>query len=142
MQSNIRASCVALIVDNTNAGSLGVADLMSEEISSHEELNALQRKDLTAIGRLLLMLGCCSTAPSMDALASTYSESFVRAVSALLASVQGTSFSSWQQVSPDCACAWEAGMHVTAYSRQHALLLQKCYWRIAPNVGDTKLLPC
>ncbi|CAK0773929.1 hypothetical protein CVIRNUC_004116 [Coccomyxa viridis] len=79
-------------------GSLGVADLMSEEISSHEELNALQRKDLTAIGRLLLMLGCCCTAPTMDALAATYSEGLVRAVSALLASVQGTSFSSWQQV--------------------------------------------
>ena len=76
----------------------------------------LQRKDLTAIGRLLLVLGCCSTAPTMDALAATYSEGLVRAVSALLASVQGTSFSSWQQVSPACTCAWAAGMHVIVNS--------------------------
>ena len=104
MQRNVRACLVVLTVDElTHPGSLGVADLMSEEISSHEELNALQRKDLTAIGRLLLlMLGCCSSVHSMDALAATYSEGLVRAVSALLASVQGTSFSSWQQVSPAC----------------------------------------
>ena len=107
-------------------GSLGVADLMSEEISSHEELNALQRKDLTAIGRLLLMLGCCSSAPTMDALAATYSESLVRAVSALLASVQGTSFSSWQQVSPACACAWAAGMHMILISTSMLFCLSNC----------------
>ena len=113
---------------------------MSEEISSHEELKALQRKDLTAIGRLLLVLGCCSTAPTMDALAATYSEGLVRAVSALLASVQGTSFSSWQQVSPACACAWAAGMHVTVYSYKHALLLQQLLLTIA-SLSIIRLLP-
>ncbi len=71
---------------------------MAEDISSHEELHALQREDLTAIGRLLLMLACSSTSPSLDTVAATYSQGFVRAVSALLASAQGTSFSSWQQV--------------------------------------------
>ena len=86
------------------AGSLGVADLMSEDISSHEELHALQREDLTAIGRLLLMLACSSTAPSLDTVAVSYSQGFVRALSALLASAQGTSFSSWQQVRSAC-CA-------------------------------------
>ena len=80
------------------AGSLGVADLMSEEVSSHEELHVLQREDLTAIGRLLLVLACASTAPSLDAVASSFSQSFVRALSALLAAAQGTSVSSWQQV--------------------------------------------
>ena len=81
-----------------------MADLMAEEISSHEELHALQREDLTAIGRLLLMLACSSTAPSLDTVAVTYSQAFVRALSALLASAQGNSFSSWQQVCPTC-CA-------------------------------------
>ena len=110
MQRTVRAHVVVLTFNGcAHPGSLGVADLTSEEISSHEELITLQRKDLTAVGRLLLMLGCCSTAPTMDALAATYSEGLVRAVSALLASVQGTSFSSWQQVSPACTCAWAAG---------------------------------
>lgn len=85
-------------VESPCAGSLGVADLMAEDISSHEELHALQREDLTAIGRLLLMLACSSMAPSLDTVAATYSQGFVRALSALLASAQGTSFSSWQQV--------------------------------------------
>ena len=75
-----------------------MADLMAEDISSHEELHALQREDLTAIGRLLLMLACSSPSPSLDTVAATYSQGFVRALSALLASAQGTSFSSWQQV--------------------------------------------
>lgn len=71
---------------------------MAEDISSHEELHALQREDLSAIGRLLLVLGCSPAAPGLDALAASYSQGFCRATSALLASAQGASFSSWQQV--------------------------------------------
>jgi hypothetical protein len=46
----------------------------------------------------LLVLACATTATSLDAVASSYSQSFVRALSALLAAAQGTSVSSWQQV--------------------------------------------
>ena len=80
------------------AGSLGVADVMAEEISSREELHALQRDDLTAVGRLLLVLACAGAPPSLDYVAASFSQGLTRTLSALLASSQGSAFASWQQV--------------------------------------------
>ncbi|EIE26025.1 hypothetical protein COCSUDRAFT_61018 [Coccomyxa subellipsoidea C-169] len=79
-------------------GSLGVADVMAGEISSREELHALQREDLTAVGRLLLVLACAGAPPSLDYVAAGFSQGLTRTISALLASSQGSSFASWQQV--------------------------------------------
>ncbi|BDA44294.1 PAN2-PAN3 deadenylation complex subunit pan3 at C-terminar half [Coccomyxa sp. Obi] len=79
-------------------GSLGVADVMAGEISSREELHALQRDDLTAVGRLLLVLACAGAPPSLDYVAASFSQGLTRTLSALLASSQGSAFASWQQV--------------------------------------------
>ncbi len=82
-----------------------MADVMAGEISSREELHALQREDLTAVGRLLLVLACAGAPPSLDYVAAGFSQGLTRTISALLASSQGSSFASWQQVpSPWSLC--------------------------------------
>jgi hypothetical protein len=78
------------------AGSLGLPDLLAPEITSREELHALQRDDLSAVGRLLLVLACAGAPPSLDYMAASFSQGLTRTISALIASSQGSSFASWQ----------------------------------------------
>lgn len=74
---------------------------MAPEITSREELHVLQREDLSAAGRLLLVLACSGANPSLDFVAASFSQALARAISALMASSQGSSFGSWQQVRLD-----------------------------------------
>ena len=67
-------------------------------MGSREELAALQREDLAAAGRALLALACAGAPPSLDFCAAGHSQALTRALSALLASPQGSALGSWQQV--------------------------------------------
>lgn len=79
------------------AGSLGCGELMAGDIGSREELVALQREDLAALGRTLLLLACAGAPPSLDYCAAGFSPGLTRALSALLAAPQGSPAGSWQQ---------------------------------------------
>ena len=91
------------------SGSLGVADLMAADIGSREELAALQREDLAAVGRSLLLVACAGAPmPSLDLCAAGFSPALTRTLSGLLASPQGSPLGSWQQVGESrrtpCSC--------------------------------------
>ena len=81
------------------SGSLGCGELMAADIGSREELAALQREDLAAAGRSLLLLACAGApVPSLDLCAAGFSPTLTRTLGALLASPQGSPLGSWQQV--------------------------------------------
>ena len=69
-------------------------------MGSREELAALQREDLAGVGRALLALACAGAPPSLDYCAAGHSQALTRALSALLASPQGSALGSWQQARP------------------------------------------
>jgi len=80
------------------AGSLGLAELLAGEPGSAEEQWALQREDLGAVGRLLLVLACAgSPVASLEAAAAACTAELTRLLGALLDAPAGGSLQSWRQ---------------------------------------------
>lgn len=80
-------------------GSLGLAELLAGVPGSAEEQWALQREDLAAVGRLILVLACAGApVATLDACAAVCSAELTRLLGALLEAPGGGSFQSWRQV--------------------------------------------
>ena len=80
-------------------GSLGLAELLAGEPGSPEEQWALQREDLAAVGRLILVLACAGApVATLDACAAVCSAELTRLLGALLDAPGGGTFQSWRQV--------------------------------------------
>ncbi len=72
-------------------GSLGIPETLSPDpIDTPQDIQQLQRADLTALGNLLLALACSGVAstPSVEVLASHFSQELARVAAGLVAGVQ------------------------------------------------------
>lgn len=93
--------------DSALLGSLGLAELLAGEPGSAEEQWALQREDLAAVGRLILVLACAGApVATLDACAAVCSAELTRLLGALLDAPGGGTFQSWRQVGLSLQLLW------------------------------------
>lgn len=81
------------------AGGLGVAEVLAGKAARQDDVAALQREDLAALGQLMLQLLCGSAQhPSLDQCAMYYSPELTHIVASLLGQSQEP-IVSWHQAS-------------------------------------------
>ncbi|KAK9820130.1 hypothetical protein WJX72_006407 [[Myrmecia] bisecta] len=97
---SLLASKVLLIsAGRIKIGSLGVLDLINCEGRQREDIGQLQRDDLAAVGRLLLVLACSGTqSASLDFCSMHFSADLTRVIGALLAANEGGGLQNWRQL--------------------------------------------